>query len=107
MNAMAIQICPTDIIAAPPERIWELLINPEAVARWAGAKVLEAPDHPLAVGERFVLRPAPGLRVSFLIRGMKPAEQLALEVALPFGVVNDELVQITPLEGGRARVTFN
>ena len=34
--------CPTNIIHATPERVWDLLANP-AQRGWLGAKVVEAP----------------------------------------------------------------
>lgn len=52
---MAIQTCPTDIVEASTEKIWELLTTPRLYERWVDAKLLEGPGRPLAAGDRLVL----------------------------------------------------
>ena len=104
---MSITTCPTDIVAAPPERIWELLTQPDLLAHWSGLKLIEGPGRALVVGDRAVLGPGLGLRVIFEVIAMDPPRQFTLDAHLPFGVVNHEVVQISPLDPGRCRVTFN
>ena len=103
---MPITTCPTDIITASVERIWDLLTQPEKLARWSGAKLIEGPNRALVPGDRVVLGPGFGMKVTFEVLAMEPPRQLALDAHLPFGV-NHEVVVITPLDVGRCRVTYN
>ena len=41
------ETCPTDVIRATPERVWELLTNP-ACYDWLGVKVIDPPARNLA-----------------------------------------------------------
>jgi hypothetical protein len=50
---VAIQTCPTDVVAAPGERIWKLLTQPTELAAWAGAGLIGGPTHTLVAGDRF------------------------------------------------------
>jgi hypothetical protein len=53
---VAIQTCPSDIVAASAERIWKLLTQPTELAAWSGARLIEGPTHPLVPGDRVVPR---------------------------------------------------
>ena len=104
---MAIQTCPTDIVAAPAERIWKLLTQPTELAAWAGARLIGRPAHTLVAGDRLVLAPGFGMRVILEVLAMEPLRQLTLDAHFPFGVVNHEVLQILPMGTGGCRVTFN
>lgn len=100
------ETCPTDIIHASPERLWELLANP-ARFDWLGVKVVEAPARTLAAGDRLVFGPAPGLRLSWHVLSAEPPRTLELDIKAPFGIRNHEIVVVSPLGRGRCRATFN
>jgi uncharacterized protein YndB with AHSA1/START domain len=104
---MAIQTCPTDIVAAPAQRIWKLLTQPTQLAAWLGARLIDGPTHTLVAGDRIVLAPGFGMRVIFEVLAMEPLRQLALDAHLPFGVVNHEVIQILQAGAEGCRVTFN
>ena len=104
---MALQTCPTDIVAATAERVWELLTIPEGLARWSGTKLLDGPRRPLAAGDRVVLGPGFGLEVILEVRFLERPTQFAVDAHLPFGVINHEVIRTSSLEGRRCRVTFN
>ena len=106
---MSIVTCPTEIVAAPPELVWELLISPAQLARWSGAKLVEGPSRPLKGGDVVVLGAgvAHRLKVTIEVKSIEPSRQLTLNVRLPLGVVNHEVVVVTPLGMERCRVTFN
>ena len=99
------ETCPTDIIHASPERVWELLVNPAQLG-WLGVKVIEAPARDLAVGDRLVFWPAPGLRLSWDVLSVEPQRTLELDVKAPFGIRNHEIVVVSPLGSDSCRVTF-
>jgi uncharacterized protein YndB with AHSA1/START domain len=99
------ETCPTDVIRASPERVWELLTNPVRLG-WLGLKVVEAPALKLAAGDRIVFGPAPRLRMSWGVLSVEPLRMLELDVKVPFGIRNHEIVVVSPLGGDRCRVTF-
>jgi uncharacterized protein YndB with AHSA1/START domain len=99
------QTCPTEVIHASPERVWELLVNPDRLG-WLGVKVVQAPARNLAVGDRLVFGPAPGLRLSWDVLAVEPPRALELDVKVPFGIRNHEIVVVSPLGSGSCRVTF-
>jgi hypothetical protein len=103
---MGIQVCPTEVVEASPERVWSLLIDAEAMATWSRMRVLAAPARHLVVGDRVVLVGGRGLKLVFAVRQTEPLTRFAVEVSLPFGVVNQEVIEIRALAGGRSRVTF-
>jgi uncharacterized protein YndB with AHSA1/START domain len=101
------ETCPTDIIHASPERVWELLANPARLDDWLGVKIVESPARTLAVGDRLVFGPAPGLRMSWDVLSVEPLRTLELDVTVPFGIRNHEVVVVSPLGSEGCRVTFN
>ena len=70
-------------------------------------KVIEAPAHNLAVGDRLVFGPAPGLRLSWQVLSVEPPRTLELDVKAPFGIRNHEVVVVSPVGTDSCRVTFN
>jgi uncharacterized protein YndB with AHSA1/START domain len=106
---LSIVTCPTEIVAAPQERVWELLTHPVHLARWSGAKLRDGPARPLETGDVVVLGAGIGhrLKVTIEVKAVEPFRQLRLDVRLPLGVVNHEVVVVTPLGMEQCRVTFN
>ena len=101
------ETCPTDIIHTSRERVWELLTNPARLDDWLGVKVLEAPAHNLAVGDRLTFGPAPALRLSWTVLSVEPLRTLELDIKVPFGIRNHEIVVVSPVGSDSCRVTFN
>jgi len=99
------ETCPTDVIHSSPGRVWELLTNPARLG-WLGVKVVEAPARHLAVGDRLVFGPAPGLRLSWNVLSAEPLRTLELDIKVPLGIRNHEIVVVSPLGSGGCRVTF-
>ncbi len=104
---MSITTCPTDVIDAPPEVVWDLLVQPQNLAAWSGTRLIDGPDRELTAGDRVVLGPGFGMRVIFEVLGAEKPRQLRIDVHLPLGVINHEVVQISPVDEGRCRVTYN
>jgi uncharacterized protein YndB with AHSA1/START domain len=101
------ETCPTDVIHASPERVWDLLTNPARLGDWLGVKVLAAPARNLAIGDRLVFGPAPGLRLSWTVLSVEPLRRLELDIKVPFGIRNHEIVVVSPVGSDSSRVTFN
>ena len=100
------ETCPTDIIHASPERVWELLTNPARLG-WLGVKVIQSPARTLAAGDRLVLGPAPGLRASWNVLSVEPLRTFEFDVKVPLGIRNHQIVVVSPVGAGSCRVTFN
>src|SRR5712691_4127676 len=49
-------VCPTDIILAPAERIWRLVTDPRELAHWSGTRLVEAPTRAIRAGDQLVFR---------------------------------------------------
>jgi uncharacterized protein YndB with AHSA1/START domain len=103
---VTIQTCPTEVIRASPERIWQLLIDPRALARWSGTRLVDSDARTFAPGDRVAFRAFPGFELVIEVGAIRPPAELHLDVRLPFGVLNREVVSITPSSGGGARVTY-
>jgi uncharacterized protein YndB with AHSA1/START domain len=99
-------VCPTDIILAPPERIWRLVTDPRELARWSGTRLVEAPARAIRAGDQLVFR-AGVFPITFDVVALEAPRQLTLDIALPFGVKNREQIQITLIGAGSCRTTFN
>ena len=106
---MAIQTCPSAIIDAPTERVWRLLVRLSEWHRWADAQIVKGPDRPLAVGDAVVFRAGPGrlMEVRFNVVELEDLRRLTLEVRLPFGIVNHQVVMISPVSDSACRVTYH
>jgi len=100
------EVCPTDVILAPAERVWTLLTNPDELAQWSGTKLVEGPARAVKPGDRLVFQ-AGLLHIIFDVSDMQAPRQLTLDIALPFGVKNREQIQITPIDANSCRTTFN
>ena len=100
------EVCPTEVIHVPVQHVWHLLTDPREFGKWSGANLDEGPERPLRAGDRFILGKR-GMRVSIQVLDANPLQHLNLCVHLPFGIVNDEQVQLTVLSTTSCRVTFN
>jgi|SRR5579871_3687473 len=101
---MSIQTCPTTMVEAPADRVWRLLTIPAEFQRWTGLRMTKGPGRPLAAGDRVEF--FAGLLRLHLIRLERP-RRLELEMQFPFGIVNHEVIVITPQSDRTCRVTYN
>ena len=100
------EVCPTDVILAPAERVWRLLTNPHHLAQWSGTELVEGPARAVSAGDHLVFRVGI-LHITFDVLDMQAPRQLTLDIALPFGVKNREQIQITPIDADSCRTTFH
>ena len=110
-RSMSIVTCPTEIIQAAAASVWRQLTVPAQLARWTNTRLVSGPGHPgeLGAGDTLVLGAGvAGLfRVTFNVLDVQPPIKFGVDVCLPFGVVNHEVVVITPISASACRVTFN
>ena len=100
------EVCATDVLLAPAERIWRLFTDLRQLAQWTGTKLVEGSACPIGAGDHLVFR-AGGLRITVDVFDMRPPRELMLDVELPFGLTNHEQIQITPIDAHSSRVTLN
>lgn len=105
---MPIITCPTDVVHASADRVWQLVSDPHALAKWSGTRLWSGPSHPppLRAGDVLVLG-AGAAKIQMHILATAAPTQLRVDVWLPFGILNHELVVVTPLSPQSSRVTFN
>src|SRR5437764_15290168 len=103
-----LEVCPTAVMHASADRIWHLLTTPRELARWSDTTLIDAPNRELQAGDRLVLGAGIGhrLRVTFLVREAIRPHRLALDIRLPLGITNDEVIRITPVGAEGCRVTY-
>jgi hypothetical protein len=106
---MAIQTCPTDVVHAPASRVWELITVPRHYPTWSDSLVVDAPARAIVPGDRIRLTtgPANAFKVMLEIIAVRAPEELTIDVHLPFGVLNHEVIRIGPITEQQCRVTFN
>jgi hypothetical protein len=104
-NHETLEACPTDIARASAQSVWECLTNPSRLG-WV-AQVIDAPERPLRAGDRVRFSASLGLRVTWNVLAVEPIRQMALDIAMPFGIANHMTVVISPIDAETCRVTFN
>ena len=100
------ETCPTDVVHASAECVWELVMTPSLFG-WIDAKVIEAPARSLMVGDRVIFAASLGLRVSWTVLALEPPHRIALDIELPFGIANQETIVLSRLDAATCRVSFN
>jgi uncharacterized protein YndB with AHSA1/START domain len=106
-DSVSFETCPTTVVEASQERVWELLTDPARLAEWVGVKVVQAPARRLAVGDHLIFGPAPGVRLSWTVLSIEPLRALELDIKVPLGMRNHEVIVVSRISGGSCRVTFN
>ena len=76
------EVCPTDVVLAPAERIWHLLTDPRELAQWTGLKLVEGPARPMRTGDHLALGFGV-LRITFDVLDMRPPRELTLDLGCP------------------------
>jgi uncharacterized protein YndB with AHSA1/START domain len=106
---MPIHTCPTDVLHATPCRVWDALTMSRELQKWMGVKILNGPSRAIEAGDHLILGVGLGslIKVYFDIKEAESPSRLALDVSLPFGVVNHEVIRITAMGPAQCRVTFN
>ena len=99
-----------DAINAPVERIWELLTEPRRYSEWADAEQDGPAPAVVSTGDMITLRTRAMLRwwkVIFRIGKIEPMHSIEIEVTLPLGIVNHEVITLRPATAGGVLVAFN
>jgi len=109
--SMALNVCPTDKVRAPIERVWELLMQPAGYSRFWDLTIERVePEGPAAVGQKFVgWTRALGRRwrIDGEIQEVDAERhQILFRMSLPLGVVGDNRIVCTPIDGHRCTLRY-
>jgi uncharacterized protein YndB with AHSA1/START domain len=108
---MGISICPTTVVAAPLESVWELLAEPALYDEWWDAHT-ERIDPPGRASPGQVLHAKTsgmGRRwdVSLTVEMVDPEKhQIRFTVRLPLGIVNHQTTTVTAIDSVSCRLQF-
>jgi uncharacterized protein YndB with AHSA1/START domain len=108
---MALTVCPTDIVHAPVESVWDLLSQPAGYGRFWDLTVERVePEGGAVPGQRFVgwsRELGRRWRITGEIMEVDPARhQIRFRVSLPFGVVGDNQIGCTPIDQRSCTLRF-
>jgi uncharacterized protein YndB with AHSA1/START domain len=108
----SVSVCPSALVEAPIERVWDMLTRPDGLDTWADAILVSAdPAGPARPGQRLRMTTTPALGRTFpvtidVLEVDVERHRLRFRVDLPLGLVNDETVTITDAGDGRTLVRF-
>ena len=106
-----LSVCPSAVVDAPIDRVWDLVTRPEGFDLWTDATLVSAEPHGHASAGQELHLVTRALGWTFAI-GISVREvdevrhRLGLVVALPFGVVNDQVMTFAEAAGGRTLARF-
>ena len=108
---MQISTCPTTSVRAPIETVWGLLTDPTLIARWSGVELGKAsPPGRVIAGQRIEFSARAGiakLPVIFDVLDVDAtAHRMVLDVHLPPGIVNHEVITCAPVSPTETFVSF-
>ena len=110
-SGVTVVSCPTDMVGASADAVWELLTRPELYDRWTGADLVSVvPPGQAHPGQRIDFRVRALGRtwpVRFEVGDLRDRESLELNVFMPLGIVNRELVVLSRIDEAHTRLTFN
>jgi uncharacterized protein YndB with AHSA1/START domain len=91
---MGFSVCPTAVVAAPVESVWELLADPASYDVWWDARTVRIAPEGMAAPGQVVYATTSGFGktwdVTLRVAAVDPARhQLHLRIALPLGVALD------------------
>jgi hypothetical protein len=106
-----VSVCPSALVEAPVEQVWDLLMRPDGFDLWTDAALVAAEPEG---------RAHPGQLLHLATRALGWAFALTIEVLdvdadrrrlhalvrLPFGLVNDEVITLAPAGDRRTFVRF-
>ena len=104
-------VCPTDTIAAPVERVWQLLTNSSLYDSWIDGRVervsLPGPVRPGQVVEISTRGFGRRWLVRFKVLSVDPERRvLEFDVDLPLSLKMHERMTAVALDAGRTRLSF-
>ena len=109
---MIVNVCPAATSKAPPDRFWEIVVDPKAYELWADAQFVSSqPPGPVTAGTVLKMI-APGFGREWPVRleitGLDANRRwIDIVVQLPFGIANHEHLTLTEMPDGGTLIRFN
>ncbi len=108
---MGLSVCPTALVAAPVEVVWENLVQWERYVEWADVQVERIePEGSITVGQTISFTgKALGRtwRFTFKVEEVDPERhQLGLHVRFPFGLQEKPHIVCSPIDATSCRVQY-
>ncbi|MEO7003360.1 MAG: SRPBCC family protein [Ktedonobacterales bacterium] len=108
---MGFTICPTAVVAAPVESVWELLSKPTRYDEWWDAHTERiVPEGKAAPGQILYAKTSAlgwAWDVTLKVRMVDPEKhQVQIDAALPLGTVNHATITCTAIDTASCRLQF-
>ncbi|MGO8947242.1 MAG: SRPBCC family protein [Ktedonobacterales bacterium] len=108
---MGLTVCPTAIVAAPVEVVWENLVQWERYSEWADVQVERSePEGPATVGQTiYFAGKAFGRTWHFIFKVEEvnhERHQLDLHVFFPFGLQEKPHIACSPIDATTCHVQY-
>ena len=105
---LSVNVCPVDRVQAPVEVVWELLMHPAGYGRFWDLTIERVePEGPAAVGQRFIGRTRALCRLEGEVLEVNTEQhQIRFRTTLPFGIVGDNRIACTAIDGGSCMVRY-
>jgi uncharacterized protein YndB with AHSA1/START domain len=108
---MGISVCPTAVVSAPVERVWEVVSDPTTYDAWWDARTVRIEPEGAATPGQVVYAITRGLgrtwAVTLRVEAVDPTRhQLRLRIALPLGIINDNTITVNAIDATSCRVAF-
>ena len=108
---MGFTVCPTAIVAAPVECVWDLLSEPTLYDAWWDARTERiVPEGKATPGQVLYAKTAAFGRkwdVTLGVESVNPDKhQIQMQITLPLGVVNHATITATAIDSESCRLQF-
>jgi hypothetical protein len=106
---MVVSVCPADVVYAPVEFVWELLMRPAGYGRFWDLTVERVePDGLAAAGQKFVgWKLCRRLRIEGEVLEVDAERhQIRFRTAFPLGIVGDNRIACTPIDAGSCMLRY-
>lgn len=108
---MGFSICPSAVVAAPVESVWELLWEPTLYDEWWDAHTERiVPEGKATPGQVLYAKTSALGRtwdVTLRVVAVNPEKhQIHLHITLPLGIINEPTITCIPLDSASCRVQF-
>lgn len=108
---MSFTVCPTAVVAAPVDSVWELLEDPTSYDAWWDARMVRIVPEGKATPGQILYANASAFgwtkEVTLQVESVDPEKhQIQILVTLLFGIINHATITATALDKASSRLQF-